>query len=198
VLEISGVEIGRGEAVSARIGPGEIVAICGPTGVGKTTLLRALLGLDATIGGEVRYDGALLEGGPGLASRPFAWVPQDAPLLAGTLDANVRLAGGAGDTAEALASIGAERLVEAIGDGRLGAGGRAVSGGERQWINLARAVATRQPVLLLDEPTSGLDAAAQARVLAAIVKLRGARTVVLVTHRPEPLEIADRVIRVPG
>jgi ABC-type transport system involved in cytochrome bd biosynthesis fused ATPase/permease subunit len=92
--------------------------------------------------------------------------------------------------------MGAEHLVRELGDARLGAGGRTVSGGERQWIGLARAVATTQPVLLLDEPTSGLDPASQTRMLDAIARLRGARTVVMVTHRPEPLAIADTVIRV--
>jgi ABC-type multidrug transport system fused ATPase/permease subunit len=197
-LELRNVRLGHGRipVLTARIEPGSIVAIAGPTGVGKTTLLRALLGLDALLGGEIRYAGVPLTGGPGPAARPFAWVPQEAPLLADTLDANVRLGPGARGAEEALALLGASHLVGALGDARLGAGGRAVSGGERQWIGLARAIATEQPVLLLDEPTSGLDAASQARVLEAIAKLRGERTVVLVTHRREPLAIADAVIRV--
>jgi ABC-type transport system involved in cytochrome bd biosynthesis fused ATPase/permease subunit len=76
----------------------------------------------------------------------------------------------------------------------LGVAGRPLSGGERQWVALARAVATRQPVLLLDEPTSGLDAASQERVLQAIARLKGRRTIVLVTHREEPLALADAVL----
>jgi ABC-type transport system involved in cytochrome bd biosynthesis fused ATPase/permease subunit len=124
----------------------------------------------------------------------LAGVAQDAPLLADTLDANVSL-GGSADARALLASLGAGSLAAALDDARLGAGGRAVSGGERQWIALARAVATRQPVLLLDEPTSGLDPASQARVLDAIARLRGERTILLVTHRPEPLAIADAVVR---
>ena len=60
---------------------------------------------------------------------------------------------------------------------------------------IARAVATRLPVLLLDEPTSGLDPASQARVLDAIARLKGERTVIVVTHREEPLAIADAVLR---
>jgi ABC-type transport system involved in cytochrome bd biosynthesis fused ATPase/permease subunit len=172
----------------------------GATGSGKTTLLRTLLGLEAPRAGEVRYAGERIDARPaGPDARPFAWVPQDAPVLADTLHANVALAEGGPDAARgALVEIGAERLIDAVGDDVLGAGRRPLSGGERQWVALARAVATRQPVLLLDEPTSGLDPASQARVLEAIARLRGHRTVILVTHREEPLAIADQVIRLEG
>jgi ABC-type transport system involved in cytochrome bd biosynthesis fused ATPase/permease subunit len=172
------------------------VAVVGATGSGKTTLLRTLLGLEGALGGEVRFGGQRIDGAEaGPQGRPFAWVPQEAPLLADTITANVALAPGAGDAREALEAIGAARLLEDVGPSPIGAGGRALSGGERQWVSLARAVATRQPVLLLDEPTSGLDSASQARVLEAIARLRGERTVLLVTHREEPLAIADAVVR---
>jgi ABC-type multidrug transport system fused ATPase/permease subunit len=192
---------GGGPPLSMSIPPGHIVAVEGPTGAGKTTLLRALLGLDGPLGGDIRYDGVSLLGAPpGLQARPFAWVPQESPLLADTLDANVAL-GDAGPPSpgrarEVLDELGAGHLADELGADRLGAAGRAVSGGERQWIALARAIATRQPILLLDEPTSGLDAHAQQRVLDAIARLRGQRSVIIVTHRPEPLAIADSVVRV--
>jgi ABC-type transport system involved in cytochrome bd biosynthesis fused ATPase/permease subunit len=197
-LEVRDLVLSRGTLapLSLTLEKGKIAAITGATGVGKTTLLRTLLGLEAPSQGDIRYDGApLVDAPPGPGARPFAWVPQEAPLLADTLDANVRL-GADVDPREALSPIGAEHLVDVLGDAKLGAGGRAVSGGERQWIALARAVATRQPILLLDEPTSGLDARAQERVLDAISRLRADRSVLLVTHRPEPLAIADLVVRV--
>jgi ABC-type transport system involved in cytochrome bd biosynthesis fused ATPase/permease subunit len=144
----------------------------------------------------VHFDGASLGAAPaGPVARPFAWVPQDAPLLADTLAANVSLGAPAADPREALEPLGAAHLAAALEGSRLGAGGRPVSGGERQWIALARAIATGLPVLLLDEPTSGLDPQAQRHVLEAIARLRGRRTVVVVTHRPEPLSIADVVVR---
>jgi ABC-type multidrug transport system fused ATPase/permease subunit len=187
---------GAGAALSLRIEPGTIAVLAGPTGVGKTTLLRTLLGLERAAGGEIFFDGEALGDAPaGPGSRPFVWVPQDAPLLADTLAANVSLGAPGADPNEALQAVGAAHLVQSLREHRLGAGGRAVSGGERQWIALARAIATRQPVLLLDEPTSGLDEASQRTVLDAIGRLRGKRTVLLVTHRPEPLEIADVVVR---
>jgi ABC-type multidrug transport system fused ATPase/permease subunit len=196
-LDIRGLVLPRGGAapLDLSVAPGQIVAVLGPTGAGKTTLLRTLLGLETPMAGDISYAGASLsEADRGPRARPFAWVPQDAPLLADTLAANVAL-GAPADAREALTPLGAGHLVDALGSSRLGQGGRAVSGGERQWIALARAIATRQPILLLDEPTSGLDAESQTRVLDAIGRLRGERTVLLVTHRPEPAAIADRVVR---
>jgi len=189
---------------SLEAAPGELVALVGPTGSGKTSLLRALLGLERSITGSVRYgDRDLTRAGVGPSERPFAWVPQEPAILTGTLSSNVALgmpalgpeeAGEDGRGAEALALIGATSLVGRRHD-RLTAGGPELSGGERQWVAIARALSTGLPVLLLDEPTAGLDAASQARVLDALAALRGKRTVILVTHRPEPLALADRVIR---
>jgi ABC-type multidrug transport system fused ATPase/permease subunit len=201
VLELRDLRLAYGACapLSLRVEPGSIVAIAGATGIGKTTLLRTLLGLDRAEGGAIVFDGVSLDDAPaGPAARPFAWVPQDAPLLADTLEVNVALGAPAdtpGDAHAALHPLGATHLAGELNGARLGAGGRVVSGGERQWIALARAIATRQPVLLLDEPTSGLDADAQRRVLDAIVRLRGRRTVLIVTHRPEPLVVADAVVR---
>ncbi len=174
---------GRAGVIDARIAAGTIVVIRGATGIGKTTLLRTLLGFAKTRAGAVRFRG----------KRPFAWVPQDAPIVRGTLAENVAL-GGDANVREAMMTIGADALYEKLGDAQLGVGGRALSGGEQKQVAIARALATNKPVLLLDEPTSGLDDRTQAAVLAAIEKLRGKRTVILVTHRAEPCAIADKVI----
>jgi ABC-type multidrug transport system fused ATPase/permease subunit len=197
-LEVRSLRLAYGECgpVSFRVEPGAVAVILGPTGVGKTTLLRTLLGLEPSAQGEVLFDGKALERAPaGPKARPFAWVPQEAPLLADTLAANVGLGVAVADPVPTLELVGAPALAGSLQDARLGAGGRIVSGGERQWIALARAIATDQPVLLLDEPTNGLDAEAERRVLQAIERLRGRRTVLLVTHRKEPLAIADTVVR---
>jgi ATP-binding cassette subfamily B protein len=197
-LELIGLCLFRGSCgpLTLRIEPGSIVVIAGATGVGKTTLLRTLLGFERAAAGRVLFDGVSIGDAPaGLSARPFAWVPQDAPLLADTLDANIALGATHRAARAALEPIGATHLMRSLEGVRLGAGGRAVSGGERQWIALARAIATCQPVLLLDEPTSGLDAEAQRRVLEAVACLRGLRTVLLVTHRSEPFAVADLVLR---
>jgi ATP-binding cassette subfamily B protein len=196
-LEVRELRLARGRAgaISMRVERGAVAVVMGPTAVGKTTLLRTLLGLESPASGDVLFGGVSLGGAPaGPRSRPFVWVPQDAPVLADTLSANVALGAPSADVRDCLEPLGATSLASQ-GDARVGAGGRALSGGERQWVALARAIATRQPVLLLDEPTSGLDADAQQAVLAAIARLRGRRTVILVTHRVEPLAIADVVVR---
>lgn len=199
-LAVEGVGVVREgmSATSFAAAPGEVVAIVGPTGAGKTTLLRALLGLEPQVVGSVRYgDEDLTRAKVGPASRPFAWVPQEAPIVTGTLAANIVLGRHDPEAAHhALASVGASQLARECGDVVLGAGGRPVSGGERRLIGLARAFALGAPVLLLDEPTEGLDELSQARVLAALERLRGHRTVILVTHRREPLRIADQVVRI--
>lgn len=176
--------------------PGSIVAVVGANGAGKTTLLRVLLGLQSPQSGSILYGDQRIErAATGPLARPFAWVPQDAPILADTLFANVMLGGNSESACAALTQMGLSDLANELGDARIGAAGRSVSGGEKRLIAIARALASELPVLLLDEPTSGLDDAAKKRLLGAISKLRGTRTVIVVTHAPEPLEIADRVIR---
>ena len=185
----------RHAPLSITIQRGHIVAIVGPTGIGKTQLLRTLLGLEPGFEGSVRYgDRELLQARVGPHERPFAWVPQEAPVLADTALANIALAAHSPSIAHrAAAEIGASDLVASSGERVLGRD-RTLSGGERQLLAVARALATVLPVLLLDEPTSALDSATEEKLLAAIARLRGRRTVLLVTHRPAPLAIADRAV----
>lgn len=176
------------------VAPGSLVLVVGPNGSGKTTLLRALLGLEPSRGGLRYGETSLDHRGVGPSWRPFAWCPQDAPLLGASLEDNLAL-GGAAASAEALAFLG--EPWEALRGARLGEGGRALSGGERAWVNLARACGSGMPVLLLDEPTASLDAAAEARVVAALEALRGRRTLLLVTHRPELWKNPDQILTPP-
>jgi ABC-type transport system involved in cytochrome bd biosynthesis fused ATPase/permease subunit len=185
----------RGPATSLVLRPGELLALVGPTGSGKTTLLRSLLGLEPARG-QLRYAGAELGGrGVGPAERPFAWVPQQAPLVSGTVLENVALVGvSEAEARAALAEIGADGLLALATHEKVGPGGRPLSGGECRQVALARALCTGQPVLLLDEPTAGLDAEAAAAVLGALARLRGHRSAIVVTHDPAVAAICDRVL----
>jgi ABC-type multidrug transport system fused ATPase/permease subunit len=182
----------HGALATFRVAPRQIVCIVGPTGCGKTTLLRCMLGLEQARG-SLAVDGEDITNraaGPG--ERPFAWVPQDAPLVTGTIVENVALFGKRERAPDALRLVGAERIAGA--DEIVGPGGRPLSGGERRLLSLARAFASELPVLLLDEPTEGLDADATHRVLDAVLRLRGQRSILVATHRAEVMAIADSVV----
>jgi ABC-type multidrug transport system fused ATPase/permease subunit len=185
----------RGPATSHVAASGEIVCLVGPTGAGKTTLFRVLLGLEPARG-RILIDGEEISTSPsGPATRPFAWVPQEAPLVTGSVVENVLLVGGDARTAEeALRRVGANGLAELPADAVVGPGGRPLSGGERRQVSLCRALVSGLPVLLLDEPTEGLDPEAAESVCRAISSLRGARTVLVATHRSDVARIADRVV----
>lgn len=181
---------GRHPVLDAEVRPGALAALVGPNGVGKTSLLRALAGLDDGASGTVTWGDRALDGASaGPTARPFALVPAEPPLLAGTLRENV-LVGPAADEALAREVLALADLDGAL-DELVGPGGRALSAGERRIVGLARAVATRSPCLLVDEPTAHLDDERARAVLEALRALRGVRSVLVATHDARVRAAAD-------
>ncbi|MEV7414347.1 thiol reductant ABC exporter subunit CydD [Streptomyces sp. NPDC089919] len=188
--------------LSLTVRPGETVALTGPSGVGKSTLLQVLLGFVPPEQGRVLAGGVdLAEARPADWHARIAWVPQRPHLFAGSIAENVRLArpGATGpEVAQALRDAGAWEFVSALprgADTLLGEGGLGLSAGQRQRLALARAFLADRPVLLLDEPTAALDGETEAGIVEAVRRLAVGRTVLMVVHRPALLAVADRVVR---
>ena len=190
--------------VNLNVPAGKLVALVGPSGEGKTTLLRLLLGLLRPDAGSIYLEDSNQKKHPlGADTRQcFAYVPQGNTLIAGSVAENLRL-GREDATAEemitALQDACAWEFVSELPgklDAPIGEGGKGLSEGQAQRIAIARALLRNAPVLLLDEVTSALDADTEQRVLGNLTG-RGITTLVT-THRPSVLSQCTRVYRVEG
>ena len=183
------------------IWPREAVAIVGPSGGGKSTVISLLLRfLEPSAGRLLVGDEDLATVDPGGWREQIAYVPQRPTLFRGTVAENIRLGDPTADDARvrrAAELAGAHDFVTALPFGYetlVGDGGRPVSTGQRRRLALARAFVRDAPLVLLDEPTADLDSANAAHVREAIEELRVGRTVVLVSHDPSLAATFDRVV----
>ena len=188
--------------VSFALSPGEALGVIGPSAAGKSTLARALVGVELAASGEVRLDGASIDHWDRDAlGAHIGYLPQDVELFAGAAAENVaRFADApqADDIIAAAKAAGAHEMILSFPDGydtEIGERGRHLSAGQRQRLGLARALYGEPALIVLDEPNANLDAEGDAALAQAVqaLKARGA-TVVIVAHRPSAIAYVDKLL----
>lgn len=187
---------------SLEIQPGQVVALVGPSGAGKTTIVDILLGVISPDVGSVKISGADAIIAETTWPGAISYVPQDTVITNGTIRENV----GMGYPRESISdelvwdALGIAQLDEFVRklpnglDTKIGDRGSGISGGQRQRLGIARAMFTKPYLLVLDEATSSLDGETEASVSEAIHRLKGHITVVLIAHRLSTVREADLLV----
>lgn len=187
--------------ISIHIKPGEHVAIVGPTGSGKTTLGKMIMGLYEPVEGMVGIDGTdIRQIDPSELRHFIGYVPQDVTLFSGTVKENITL--GTHDATDGAILTAAETSGVAdfvknhpLGyDLQVGERGSQLSGGQRQCVAISRAVLRDPQILLLDEPSNSMDNKTEARLIRRLKETIVGKTLLLITHRSSTLKMVDRVI----
>ena len=187
-----------------RAAPGETVALVGPSGGGKTTMVRLLLGLIRPAEGRAYLqaaDGRQVEVNAGLR-RYFSYVPQGNTLLSGTIADNLRMVKPDASDAQLRAALEAACAWDFVSamdgglDASVGEHGHGLSEGQAQRIAIARALLRDAPVLLLDEATSALDVATERTILRNLAARYPHKTCIVTTHRPTVISLCRRVYQV--
>jgi ATP-binding cassette subfamily B protein len=189
------------DGFSLEVAPGETVALVGPSGAGKTTVLALLLRFHDPQQGVVELDGVdIAAATPEAVRSRIGLVPQDPSIFSASVADNIRYGRPEATDAEVRAAAeaaSAAGFIAALPDGyatHLGARGVTLSGGQRQRIAIARAILRDAPVLLLDEATSALDAESERAVQDALERLSRGRTTIVVAHRLATVRAADRIV----
>ncbi|HEX4747333.1 MAG TPA: thiol reductant ABC exporter subunit CydC [Gaiellaceae bacterium] len=193
------------EGLALRIDPGRSVALVGPSGAGKTTVTNLLLRYLDPVEGRVTIDGIDLRALRQEDVRgTFALAGQEAHVFDSTIRENLRLARPGASDDELHRALECARLdswVRSLPEGLgtlVGEEGRRLSGGQRQRLVVARALLSDAPVLVLDEPTAHLDEPTAQALIADVLEAAGDRSVLLITHRVEGLDLVDDVVAIRG
>lgn len=198
------------DSVSLRVAPGQTLALVGPSGSGKSSLVQLLPRFLEPTGGQIRLDGVALSDWDlaGLRDQ-FALVSQDVVLFNDSIAANVTLGlaspgDGQGTRSRIRQALDSANLLDFVDslpqgiDTPVGHNGARLSGGQRQRLAIARALFKDAPVLILDEATSALDSESERAVQAALDRLMQGRTTIVIAHRLSTVEHADRVAVLEG
>lgn len=184
---------------------GKVLAVIGPSGSGKSSLAKVILGLWRPDAGTVRLDGADIHQWDKDELGPYVgYVGQDVDLFDGTIAENISRFGAADAEAieRAAALVGIDKFIASLADGyetRIGPYGANLSGGQRQRIALARAFYGQPKLVVLDEPNSSLDQEGDAALNRAVEQMKAAgSTVIVVTHRTSILSVCDRILVLMG
>lgn len=209
-VEMQEVSVAYGEDkpvythANLRAYPGEIVGLIGPSGQGKTTTLRVLLGLYHPQSGKVTVSspGGKAESVGAGTRCLFSYIPQGNTLFSGTIADNMRMLRPEAtdeEVVDALKTADAWEFVEKLDKGidtPVREGGNRFSEGQKQRLSIARALLVHAPVILLDEATSALDMATERRVLHNILRRDPLQTILVTAHRPSVLSMCNRVYKI--
>jgi ABC-type multidrug transport system fused ATPase/permease subunit len=189
------------EDVDVEVRPGELLALVGPSGAGKTTLVSLIPRLYEPTVGRILIDGIdIVRVRLADLRRQIAIVQQDAPVMSGTVLDNLRygrLDATRPEIEAAARAANADEFIERLDAGYetpLGEAGAGLSGGQRQRLSMARAFLKDAPILILDEPTAALDAISEEAVFTALRRLRAGRTTFVIAHRLSTIRDADRIL----
>jgi subfamily B ATP-binding cassette protein MsbA len=201
-----GANAGALNDVTLDVRPGEMIALVGPSGAGKTTFINLLPRFIEPVTGEIRLDGVPLQELTRASLRAqMALVSQDVVLFDDTIAANIAF-GGTREATEAQIRAAAEAafllpFIESLPQGfatRIGENAVKLSGGQRQRLSIARALLKDAPILLLDEATSALDSESERYIQTSLERLMHGRTTFVVAHRLSTIERADRIVVLEG
>lgn len=199
-LRIDGVKEPILRGVSLELKPGETLGLIGPTGAGKSTLARLMIGAWKPTAGSVRLDGVEVSEWPSSEIGPHVgYLAQDIELLDGTVAENISRYGEHDSEGVVAAAklAGAHEFILTLPSGYetpIGDRGKSLSGGQRQRVAFARAIYGSSKVVVLDEPNASLDAVGENELRRAVEQLKAqGRTVVIVTHRPAILPAVDKL-----